>query len=428
MKLLKTIKNIFIISTFIFNVSCKNENNSNVIQANGNLEFTEIQINSEVSGKIEKLFVDEGDIVKKDQIILKINSDILKAQLLQSKANLKINKARLASLEAGAKIQEIKQAEALVKQAQDSLSGAKKNVDNTNEIFQDRTQQQQLLDNAETQYESSKKQFESYTSNLSQVKENLENATKNYFRMKNLYKDSSISKQQFELSETQFKVLKEQYDSSLHSLEQIKKNMEGSKTNYLNVKKIYENRLQQKLQLDNSITQEKIAESNLKLAQEKLNLIISPAKKEELDTLRATVEQAQAGVKLSEIQLSKSTIISPINGNVILKSFEEGETVVAGSPLIVLADISKVFLKVYIPVSQIGNVKIGQKAIVTVDSFEDKTFEGTIKYISPKAEFTPKNVQTKEERVNQVFEVKISISNKNGLLKSGMPADANILF
>ena len=161
---------------------------------------------------------------------------------------------------------------------------------------------------------------------------------------------------------------------------------------------------------------------------EKLNLIISPAKKEELDTLRATVEQADAGVKLSEIQLSKSTINSPINGNVIIKNFEQGENVVAGSPLFVIADISKVYLKVYIPVTQIGNIKVGQKATVKVDSFPDKSFEGTIKFISPKAEFTPKNVQTKEERVNQVFEVKIFIPNKEGLLKSGMPADANIML
>lgn len=428
MNFLKLSKHLFLSSVFMMSFSCNSNNNLKTIQVNGNLEFTEIQVTSEVSGKIEKLLVDEGDSVKQGKELLLVNSDILKAQLLQAKANLKMSKAKLASLESGARIQEIKQAEAMVKQAQDALWGAKKTVNNSDNIYEDRSQQKQLLDNAETQYETSKKQYEAYIDNVSQVKENFNNANTNYLRMKKLYQENSISKQQYETSETQFKVLKEQLDSSNHSLEQIKKNMNGAKTNYANVKKIYDNRFQQKLQLDNAVTQEKIAESNLKLAQEKLNLIISPAKKEELEALRANVDQALAGVKLSEIQLAKTKVSSPTNGTIISKNFEEGENTVIGSPLFVLADISKVWLKVYVPLTQIGDIKLGQKANVSVDSFKNKTFEGTIKYISPKAEFTPKNVQTKEERVNQVFEVKLFIPNKEGFLKSGMPADAEILL
>jgi HlyD family secretion protein len=91
-----------------------------------------------------------------------------------------------------------------------------------------------------------------------------------------------------------------------------------------------------------------------------------------------------------------------------------------------VADLSEVRLKVFVPETQIGLVKLGQKVQVTVDSYPGQIFEGEVSYISPRAEFTPKNVQTKEERVNTVFAVKVSIPNPEMHLKPGMPADAVI--
>ncbi|MFN4151410.1 MAG: HlyD family secretion protein, partial [Candidatus Sericytochromatia bacterium] len=167
MNFLKLSKRLFLSSIFAISLSCSSKSNLKTIQVNGNLEFTEIQVTSEVSGKIEKLLVEEGDSVKQGSELLLVNSDILKAQLLQAKANLKMSKAKLASLESGARIQEVKQAETMVKQAQDALFGAKKTVSNSDNIYEDRSQQKQLLDNAETQYETSKKQYEAYIDNVS---------------------------------------------------------------------------------------------------------------------------------------------------------------------------------------------------------------------------------------------------------------------
>ncbi|MEK7377230.1 MAG: efflux RND transporter periplasmic adaptor subunit [Candidatus Margulisiibacteriota bacterium] len=110
-----------------------------------------------------------------------------------------------------------------------------------------------------------------------------------------------------------------------------------------------------------------------------------------------------------------------------MKAVEEGELVAIGSTIMTVADLRSLELKVYIPERRIGKINLGQATNITVDSFPGQNFEGKVKYISNKAEFTPKNIQTKEERVNQVFEVKIKIPNPDMKLKPGMPADAEIL-
>lgn len=117
---------------------------------------------------------------------------------------------------------------------------------------------------------------------------------------------------------------------------------------------------------------------------------------------------------------------SPIAGTIMSRPFEVGEIVTAGATLFTVADLSKVTLVVYVPEDQLGKIKIGKSADVSVDSFPNKTFKGTIKKISDQAEFTPANVQTKEQRVNLVFATTITIDNADKELKPGMPADASI--
>jgi len=99
-----------------------------------------------------------------------------------------------------------------------------------------------------------------------------------------------------------------------------------------------------------------------------------------------------------------------------------------GSTLFTISQLDKVYLKVYINESDLGKVKYGQKADIFIDSYPDKAFQGKVIYISSKAEFTPKNIQTKEDRIKQVFSIKIEIDNKDYVLKPGMPADAKIIL
>ena len=127
-----------------------------------------------------------------------------------------------------------------------------------------------------------------------------------------------------------------------------------------------------------------------------------------------------------EVQLEKATLRSPIAGLVTNRVAHVGEVASPGAVLMTVADLDEVTLTLYIAEGEIGRVKVGQEVEVRVDSYPGEVFEGEVSYISSEAEFTPKNVQTKEERVSMVFAVKVRIGNEGHKLKPGMPADAVI--
>ncbi len=146
------------------------------------------------------------------------------------------------------------------------------------------------------------------------------------------------------------------------------------------------------------------------------------------DVALAQAQQAAAAVRTSEVRLGDAVIYSPMNGVVLRKNSEPGETVGAGTPIFTIGDLENPWIRVYVKEDALGLVKLGQQAEVRVDSFPEKTYEGTVSYISSEAEFTPKSVQTREERVKLVFGVKISVKNRDNELKPGMPADVKIFL
>jgi HlyD family secretion protein len=141
-------------------------------------------------------------------------------------------------------------------------------------------------------------------------------------------------------------------------------------------------------------------------------------------TISFDVKAIQFQIAQIEDQLNKSNIINPIDGTVLEKYIESGEIVTPGKVLYKIADLSVLRLRVYISGDQLGNIKIGQKVIALIDKDKDqnKKLNGTISWISQEAEFTPKIIQTKEERVNLVYAVKVDVSN-DGSLKIGMPGE-----
>ncbi|MDD4859995.1 MAG: efflux RND transporter periplasmic adaptor subunit [Dehalococcoidales bacterium] len=138
------------------------------------------------------------------------------------------------------------------------------------------------------------------------------------------------------------------------------------------------------------------------------------------------VEQARAALNVIEVQISKLVITAPISGVVSALNYDVSEIAQPGAPVLIITNLDEVTLTAYIPESKIGLVKLGQSAQVSVDSYPAETFSGKVTYISPQAQFTPRNVQLKEEREKTVFAVKISLANPEHKLKPGMPADALI--
>ena len=154
---------------------------------------------------------------------------------------------------------------------------------------------------------------------------------------------------------------------------------------------------------------------------------------QQLDTARkghevakSQVDQARAALRTAEVRLKDAVADAPVSGIVLSRNVEKGETVAAGVAVYSLGDLDNPWVKVYVSETRLGMVKLGQKAQVFTDTYPGKAYEGRVTYIASEAEFTPKNVQTKEERVKLVFGVKVSVTNVSNELKPGMPADVKI--
>lgn len=178
------------------------------------------------------------------------------------------------------------------------------------------------------------------------------------------------------------------------------------------------------MKLHYEIAQSRLAESESvqKLAEGNLTKI--DAIKQDIEVAASQINLARASLNQTSIQLDYTQLTSPTDGVVTSRNIEPGETVTPGREVITVSDLSRVDLKIFVDETEIGKVKPGQKVDIKIDTFPDKTYTGTVSFISPEGEFTPKIIQTKKERVKLVYLVKISIANPDFQLKAGMPADA----
>ncbi len=151
-------------------------------------------------------------------------------------------------------------------------------------------------------------------------------------------------------------------------------------------------------------------------------------RRQELAAAVAALGEARQALRYRQVLASYTTVTSPLDAVVLTRNIEPGEVVAASTPLYTLVNLRDLWLRVFIPEDRIGAVHLGQEADVTVDTFPGLTFRGRVVEISSRAEFTPGNVQTKEDRVKLVFGVKIGLANEGGRLKPGIPADAEILL
>jgi HlyD family secretion protein len=169
-----------------------------------------------------------------------------------------------------------------------------------------------------------------------------------------------------------------------------------------------------------------VAVANEVAARERLALVEAGPRPHEVEAARARVAEARAALTLAQARLAEARLVSPITGLVLRKNVEVGETVNPGVSILTLMDPRDLWVRAYVPEIDIGRVKLGQEARITVDAYPGRAFAGTVSEIASEAEFTPKNVQTRKERVNLVFRIKIAVRNPDGVLKPGMPADAEI--
>jgi len=178
--------------------------------------------------------------------------------------------------------------------------------------------------------------------------------------------------------------------------------------------------------VDRSRQAYEVAKAQERSARERLALVLSGSRPDQVDAARWQVTQAESALAQAQSRLREAVVASPIDGLVLRKNLEAGETANPGVPILTLVNPKDVWLRAYVPETEVGRLKIGDTAALRVDAFPSRVFTGRLVEIGSEAEFTPRNVQTKKERVNQVFRIKIQVDNPDGLLKPGLPADADV--
>ncbi len=300
----------------------KDRREEGVTKLSGNIEVTEMNLGFKRPGKITLLLTEEGQAVRKGDLLAELDREELENQLRQYQAQASESTFRLEELLTGSRRQEIEQAQATVSQAKAELVKSKADFD----------------------------------------------------RAEELYANGAIALEE----------------------------RDALRRAYL------------------------VAVAQHKRSSEALSLVREGPRREEIQATRMRLQQAKAALAAAEDRLGDSYLHAPANGVILKKTAELGETLAAGVPVYKLGDLANPWVKVYIKEDKLGLVKLGQHASVTTDSYPGKVYEGTVTYIASEAEFTPKNVQTEEERVKLVFGLKVSLENPAGELKPGMPADVRI--
>jgi HlyD family secretion protein len=357
-----------------------------VIQASGRIEVTEVNVSSKVTGRVIKRYVDEGVDVKAGQLIAVLEGEELEAQLRQALATLHSAEARLLQARISLRI-EPTLVQAQIRQAEENLRSAEERL--------------RLL-----QAGSRPQEIEEGRANLRQNLARLEIARLTRDRYRDLLADGAVSKQDLDRAESDFQAADAAVRATRERLGVLE---EGSRIEDIRAAQAERDR----------------AAAALEAA--RANAATLDLRQQDVRAGEAAVREAQANVRRLETQVAELKVFSPLDATVLTKAAEEGEVVPAGKPLVLLGDLDHPWIKVYVTETEVGRVKLGAPARILVDGFPQQPFRGTVSWIADEAEFTPKNIQTKEERVNLVYAVKITIDNAQRKLKAGMVADAELL-
>lgn len=410
-----------------------------VIAASGVIEAQEISITAEVGGRITNLLVDEGEQVEEGDLLIELDTDLLAAQVKQAQAALRLAQANLAKIEAGAKKEDIRHAEALLEQAIAAREGA----------YQAWLDAQALRDNPQElslQIEAARTALAVAEEGVAQARANLEAArTKEEFlaRTYEALKEgfditvpipgSGMVERHIEASPAIISQTLQQWNLSSQeswiawsAIYQALAARDGAERKLAILVEMRDTPLAAQAQVDAALAQYEMAQADVAAAQAQLDALRAGPTEHQVEMARAQAQEAEASLKALGVQWEKTSLKAPRAGLILERMMNKGEIAAPGSPLLRLADLAIVTLMVYVPEPQIGRVKVGQEAQVEVDSYPGQTFPGRVVFIAPQAEFTPQNVQTKEERATLVFGVKIEIPNPDHRLKPGMPADARI--
>ena len=349
----------------------------------GTVEATQSHLAFQTGGRVVRVAVREGEAVAKDQLL---------AELDQAEFRTRIEQAR-ANLDRSLKGQE--QAETLLRVYEKTLPAEVARAEAGVRALA--SQLDELRAGSRTQDIERARQGMQSAASVS------EDAKKNLARYENLFRKGTVSEKELDAVRLRYDTALREYERGRETYDLAR---EGSRPETIRT------------------GEARLAEGQAMVTQARSNLPRVDAAKKEVEAARAAVAAARAAFDQAAIQTDYAQLKAPGPGIITSRNVEPGEVVTPGREVLTLSSLTTVDLKIFVDETEIGKVKPGQKAEVRVDTFPDKTFAGTVTFISPEGEFTPKIIQTKKERVKLVFLVKVSIPNPSLELKSGMPADA----
>jgi len=221
---------------------------------------------------------------------------------------------------------------------------------------------------------------------------------------------------------------KEMIEMAKNQLEAAEEEFETARKNQERIARLFMEGAVSESQKENADLSLKTAQERSESARENYKLALRGRELEEIEIVEAEIASLDAQARLINQQIDDATIISPVSGILTTKYIEKGELALPNTLLFSIIDLSRTFVKAYIPEKFLGQIRLGQEVIIKCDSYPDRSFKGTIDYISDRAEFSPKNIQTKEERLKLVYMIKSYLDNEDGALKPGMPVDVAILL
>ena len=359
----------------------------NRIVVSGNIELTEVNIAFKTAGRLIERTVDEGDTVKQGQVIARLDRDQLTAQHALQVAGLESAESQLAQAQTALQWEKETLAADIEQRTADLASNQARLAELKNGSRpQEKQDAQAAVDSAQAEMGRAKSDWD---------------------RAQVLHRDDDISTAQFDQYRSRWETATAALNSAKEKQALV---LAGPRAEVVNA---------QAAQVERS-------RGALKMAQ--ANALEMKRREQELPTRAAEISRSRANIALIDSQLADTIATSPVDGVVLVKSADPGEVLSAGTTVVTIGDIEHPWLRGYVDESDLGKVKLGSKVKVTTDSYKGKVYDGRVSFISSEAEFTPKQIQTEQERVKLVYRIKIDLDNSSRELKSNMPADAEIVL
>lgn len=360
------------------------------LELSGRIEGYETDVGAKVGGRVEFITVREGDRVTQGQILARLESTELQASLNGALARIDAAKQQIerALLQISVIENQIEEAQLAQLQAQDDAVGR--------------------VNAAQAGVASAEAQLAQAEAQVKQLKTELLLAKADRDRFEQLFKSGAVSQQRFEQAQTQFESMEETLQARLAVVNAAREQVKIARGN---------------------LTQSRASSLNPEILSVRIRRLQTQLEQAqaELSAVRAERNNAQANYQEIAARIQDLEIVSPINGVVLTRTTEPGEVIASGKTLLTLVNLGNVFLRGYIPEARVGAIRVGQPAQVFLDSAPERPLKATVSAIDTEASFTPENIYFRDDRVTQVFGLKLRIDNPQGFAKPGMPADAKIL-